>query len=101
MDIPRTILDYMLQIYDEPRKLTLSFGAMICKLLIEAGCQAYTYEMPVSKRQKIDGTTKAISDTHLRGHIQGEQALVQDDEDADFVENRLFTVEHAVFDQSV
>lgn len=41
VDIPRTILNSMLRIYDESRKQTFLFGAMICKMMIEAGCHAY------------------------------------------------------------
>lgn len=55
----------MLRIYDETRKLTLPFGSMICKLLIEAGCQVYKHELPFSRRQKIDGRIKAMSNTHV------------------------------------
>ncbi|RWR73042.1 hypothetical protein CKAN_00129200 [Cinnamomum micranthum f. kanehirae] len=66
VDILLTIFESMLRVYHEPRKLTLPFGALICKLMIEAGCQAYTHELPVTRRQKIDGRTLAMSNTHVR-----------------------------------
>lgn len=100
VDIPRTIFYSMLRIYGETRKLTLLFGAMICKLMVEVSCQVYTYEMPVSRRQKIDDRTKGMSDTHVRGRLQGEPVQVQED-DEESIANRLLAVEHAVYDQSV
>ena len=43
-----------------------------------------------------------MSDTHMRGRFQREQAPVQaDDVKADSIENRLLAIEHVVFDQSV
>lgn len=72
--IPKTILDSMVRIYDELRKLILPFGAMIYKILIEADFQAYKHEVPVSCRQKINGRTKSMSDTHVLGRIQGKQS---------------------------
>lgn len=72
VDVPQTILAFMLQIYDETRKLTLAFGAMICKLLTAAGCQVYQHDLPISKRQKIDRWTKSMSNTHVLNLIQGE-----------------------------
>lgn len=102
VDVPQTILDSMLRIYDKTRKLTLPFGAMICKLLIEAGCQVYRHELLVSRKQKIDGMTKAMFNTHVRGRLQGEQARVQADEEVEYsIENRLLAIENVVFDQSV
>ena len=92
----------MLRMYNELRKLTLLFGAMICKLMIEAGCQAYTHELLVARRQKINGKTKAMSDTHVQRRLQeGQTPVLADDAEADSIENRLLAIEHAVFDQSV
>ncbi|RWR84925.1 serine/threonine-protein phosphatase 7 long form [Cinnamomum micranthum f. kanehirae] len=69
---------------------------------IEAGCQAYTHEMPVVKRQIIDGRTQAKSDTHVRRRPQKGQAPVQaDDAETDSIEDMLLAIEHAVYDQSV
>ena len=65
VDVALTIFNSMLRIYDETRKLTLPFGAMICKLLIEAGCQVHPHELPIPKRQKIDSCTKAMSESHV------------------------------------
>ena len=75
---------------------------MICKLMIEAGCQAYTHELLVTRRQKINGRTKAIPDTHVNRRLQGGQTPVQvDDAEANSIENHLLAIEHAVFDQSI
>lgn len=103
VDIPQAILESMLRVYNEPRKITLPFGAMICKLMIEKGCQAYSHELPVARRQVIDGRTKAMSDTHVARHLQRGQAPneADDDAEADSIENRLLAIENAVFDQSI
>lgn len=104
VDIPLTILESMLRIFLDQRKLTLPFGAMICKMMIDAGCQAYSHELPVTKRQTISLRTMAMSDKHVcgRGHIQAVHAQVQtDDAEEDSIEDRLSAVECAVFDQSV
>ncbi|RWR73459.1 hypothetical protein CKAN_00173800 [Cinnamomum micranthum f. kanehirae] len=102
VDIPLTIFESMLRVYHEPRKLTLPFDALICKLMIEAGCRVYTHELPVTRRQKIDGRTLAMSNTHLRRRLRGERAPVQaDDAEVDSIEDRLLAIENAAFDQSV
>ncbi|RWR77718.1 hypothetical protein CKAN_00621900 [Cinnamomum micranthum f. kanehirae] len=99
VDIPLTILESMLRIHHELRKLTLPFGAIICKMMIEAGCKAYTHELPVAKRQKIDYRTSAMSDTHVRRRPQREQAPAQaEDAETDSIEDRLLAIEHAVYD---
>ena len=75
---------------------------MICKLLLEAGCQVYQHELPISKRQKIDRRTRSMSDTHVYNRVQGESASVQaNEDDEDSIENRLLVVKHAVYDQSL
>ena len=89
----------MLRTYDELREHILPLGAMICKILIEADFQAYKHEVPVSRKQKINGRTKSMSDTDVWGWIQEEQAQYQDDDiDEDSIENQLLAVEHAVYD---
>eukprot|EP00268_Persea_americana_P020786 TRINITY_DN20865_c0_g1_i3.p2 TRINITY_DN20865_c0_g1~~TRINITY_DN20865_c0_g1_i3.p2 ORF type:complete len:111 (-),score=21.02 TRINITY_DN20865_c0_g1_i3:115-447(-) len=92
----------MLRIYDETGKLTLPFGAMICKLLIEACCQVHPHELPIPKRQKIDRRTKAMYESHVYNRLQGEPARVQaNEDDEDSIENRFLAIENAVFDQSL
>ena len=92
----------MLRIYDETMKPTLPFGAMICKLLIEAGCQVHPHELSTPKRRKIDCRTKSMSASHVHNRIQGEPALIQaNEDDEDSIENRHLAIENAVFDQSL
>lgn len=47
VDIPRTIFDSMLKVYEGLKRLALPFGVMICKLLIKYGFRTYDHEEPI------------------------------------------------------
>ena len=102
VDVALTIFNSMLRIYDETRKLTLPFGALICKLLIEANCPVHPHELPIAKRQKIDCRTKAMSESHVNNRLQVEPDHVPvEEKDDNSIANRLLAVEHAIYDQSL
>lgn len=105
------MFDAMTKIYEGPNRLSLPFGVLICRLLIEKGCQAYPYEESIRPKKTISATTLKLSQAHTRPRAPRREAAGASDDGSDSddsdvhgessILHRLNDVEAAVSDQSI